>query len=102
MEALFTRTAKLPRIELQFPRAAIGKNTVSAMQSGLLFGYVGLVEGLVKRITGELGGSAAVLATGGLARIIAPHAPFIDHVDPHLTLQGLRLIYELNRPARQG
>lgn len=101
MEALYARAAKLPRIELQFPPSAIGKNTIHAMQSGLLFGYVGLIEGIVLRIKEELGTSdAKVIATGGLSSTIASAATFIDHVDPDLTLQGMRLIYDLNRPAR--
>jgi type III pantothenate kinase len=96
-EALFSRTAKLPRIELTAPPAAIGRNTVHAMQSGLVLGYVGLIEGLVARIRAELGGQAKVVATGGMAHILAEQTPVIEAVDPMLTLEGLRLIYELNR-----
>jgi type III pantothenate kinase len=96
-EALFSRTAKLPRIELTTPPAAIGRNTVHAMQSGLLFGYVGLIEGLVARLRAELGGQAKVIATGGMAHILAEQTPVIEAVDPMLTLEGLRLIYHLNR-----
>ena len=96
-EALTSRTAKLPRIELTPPPAAIGRNTVHAMQSGLVFGYVGLIEGLVARIRTELGGRAKVVATGGMAHILAELTPVIEAVDPLLTLEGLRLIYELNR-----
>jgi type III pantothenate kinase len=96
-EALFSRTARLPRIELVAPPAAIGQNTVHAMQSGLILGYVGLVEGLVARIRAELGGRAKVIATGGLASTLARETDVIEVVDERLTLEGLRLIYELNR-----
>jgi type III pantothenate kinase len=96
-EALFQRTAKLPRIDLVRPPSAIGKNTVQAMQSGLLFGYVGLVEGLVARFRAELGPETKVIATGGLAPLIAAETEVIDTVDPWLTLEGLRLIWEMNQ-----
>jgi type III pantothenate kinase len=96
-EALFSRTAKLPRIELTAPPAAVGRNTVHAMQSGLVLGYVGLIEGLVARIRAELGGKAKVVATGGMAHILAEQTAVIEAVDPMLTLEGLRLIYQLNR-----
>ncbi len=96
-EALFNRTAKLPRIELTAPPAAIGKNTVHAMQSGLVLGYVGLIEALVSRIGAELGGKAKVVATGGMAHILAELTDVIETVDPMITLEGLRLIYHLNR-----
>ncbi len=95
-EALFEHAAKLPRVELIRPKNAIGRNTISAMQSGMIFGYVGLVEGIVARIQKELGGAAKVIATGGLADIIARETEVIDAVEPDLTLVGLRLIYELN------
>lgn len=98
LEALVGRTSRLQRIELARPKTAIGRNTVAAMQSGLLFGYVGLVEGLIDRFQQELGGDAKVIATGGLARLIAAETPKIQVVNPELTLEGLRLIYELNRP----
>ena len=96
-EALFLRAAKLPRVELTRPRYAIGANTVAAMQSGLVFGYVGLVEGIVARIQQELGEKARVVATGGDAQMIAREAPIIDIVEPNLTIMGLRLIYHMNR-----
>ena len=96
-EALFARTAKLPRIELTAPPAAIGKNTVHAMQSGLVLGYVGLIENLVGRIGAELGGKVRVVATGGMAHIMADMTTVIQTVDPMITLEGLRLIYQLNR-----
>ena len=96
-EALYTRTARLPRIELSRPQNALGKNTVSAMQSGIIFGYVGLVEGLVARLNQELEEKAKVIATGGYAEVIARETQVIEIVNPHLTLLGLRLIHELNK-----
>lgn len=98
-QALFERTTKLPRIDLQRPPMAIGRNTVDAMRSGILYGYVGLVEGLVARFRRELGDDMVVIATGGLASLIARETDVIEHVDPWLTLKGLRLIYNLNRTA---
>jgi type III pantothenate kinase len=96
-EALYRHTAQLPRVELVRPKRAIGKNTVAAIQSGVIFGYVGLVEGLVSRVRQELGAEARVVATGGLAEVIARETPVIDTVNPDLTLIGLRFIYELNK-----
>jgi type III pantothenate kinase len=96
-EALFTRTAKLPRIDLVRPPRAIGTNTVHSMQSGLIFGYVGLVEGMVARFQAELGPDMRVIATGGLAEIIARETGVIHEVDPWLTLKGLRIVWELNQ-----
>lgn len=96
-EALFTRAAALPHIELVAPKQTIGPNTVSAMQSGIVFGYVGLVEGLVERIQRELGEKATVVATGGYAYIITPETTIIDTINPDITLIGLRLIYEMNQ-----
>jgi type III pantothenate kinase len=96
-EALFLRTAKLPRVELSRPPSAIGRNTVHAMQSGLLFGYVGLVEGMVDRFRVELGPEMKVIATGGLAEIIAAETEVIQIIAPWLTLDGLRLVWEMNR-----
>jgi type III pantothenate kinase len=96
-EALFLRTARLPRIDLQRPPRAIGGNTVDAMRSGILFGYVGLVEGMVARFRRELGDDMRVIATGGLAEVVARETSVIEHVDVWLTLKGLRLIYDLNR-----
>ena len=100
-EALFEHAAKLPRIELVRPKQAIGKNTIASMQSGMIFGYVGLVEGLITRFHQELG-KARVVATGGLADIIARETPMIDVVDDRLTLYGLRLIYELNKGSEDA
>lgn len=96
-ESLFMRTAALPRVELVPPQRAIGTNTVTAMQSGIIFGYVGLVEGIVGRIKQELGGKATVVATGGSAKLIAGQTKVIDIVNPDLTLIGLRLIYLMNK-----
>jgi type III pantothenate kinase len=95
-EALFQRAAKLPKVDIQRPPAAIAKNTKHAMQSGLLFGYVGLVEGMVVRFRQELGPEMKVIATGGLARLIAAETQVLEFVAPWLTLDGLRMIYELN------
>jgi type III pantothenate kinase len=96
-EALFLRTAKLPRVDLQRPPSAIGRNTVHAMQSGLLFGYVGLVEGMVKRFQAELGEKMKVIGTGGLVEVIAQETEVIEIIAPWLTLDGLRLIWEMNQ-----
>jgi type III pantothenate kinase len=95
-EALFLRTAKLPRVDLQRPPTAIGRNTVHAMQSGLLFGYVALVEGMVARFRAELGPAMKVIATGGLAEVIAAETKVLQIVAPWLTLEGLRIIWDLN------
>jgi len=96
-EALYREAAQLPRIELAVPKKVIGKNTVASMQSGVLFGYVALVEGMVERIKEELEEEAKVIATGGLAGVIARETSAIQVVNPNLTLEGLRLIYEMNR-----
>jgi type III pantothenate kinase len=95
-EALFARTAMLPKIELTRPKQAIGKNTVSAMQSGIFFGYIGLIEGMLHRIEQELGSKAKVVATGGYA-YLAREIPAIDIINPDLSLTGLYLIYEMNK-----
>ncbi len=96
-EALYTRAAKLPRIDLQRPPNVIGRNTIHAMQSGLLFGYVSMVEGMVQRFRLELGADMKVIATGGLAEVVARETPVIQHIAPWLTLDGLRIIWELNQ-----
>jgi type III pantothenate kinase len=96
-QALFQRAAKLYPVELTRPPSVIGRNTPHAIQSGLLFGYVGLVEGMVARFKAELGPETQVIATGGLAEIIARETDVIDVVDPWLTLHGLRIVYELNQ-----
>lgn len=99
MEGLFQRAARLARmarVELQRPQAAIGRNTVAAIRSGWIFGYVGLVEGLVARIKAELGGQALVIGTGGLATEVIAETSVVDVHDPELTLKGLRMFYEMN------
>ncbi|MRX72974.1 type III pantothenate kinase [Bacillus lacus] len=95
-EALYTKAAKLPRIEINRPDHVIGKNTVSAMQAGILFGYVGQVEGIVRRMKEHAKETPKVIATGGLAPLIADESSVIDAVEPFLTLKGLQLIYERN------
>ena len=95
-DALVRRTAKLPKVELTVPDKAIGSNTVSAMQSGLVLGYLGLVKELVARLAKEVPGEPKVIATGGMADIVAEWTQVIDIVSPRLTLEGLRIIYELN------
>ena len=95
-ESLFTRAAKLPRIDLQRPPSVIGRNTVHAMQSGLLFGHVSMVEGMVARFRSELGNDMKVIATGGMAEVIAKETQVVNFIAPWLTLDGLRMIWELN------
>jgi type III pantothenate kinase len=95
-ESLFGRASRLFRVPLTPPREAIGKNTADCLRSGIVFGYVGLVEGLIARIHTELGGRARVIATGGLAATIAPLTRAIEKVDEDLTLEGLRMLWELN------
>lgn len=94
--SLARATARLPQVELQAPRAPIGKNTVEAIQSALLFGSAAEADGMVERIRKELGGSATVVATGGLAPLIVPHCQLVDEHEPWLTLEGLRLVFERN------
>lgn len=97
MEALFTKASKLPRIEIARPQSVIGKNTVSSMQVGIVYGYVGQVEGIVQRMRQQSKEDALVVATGGLANMIAKESNIIDVVDPFLTLKGLYLIYKRNQ-----
>jgi len=98
IDALYDRAAKLPKVELAPPRALIGKNTVDAIRSGIVYGFAGQVEGIVRRLRAELGSTTCVIATGGLARVLVPFIrETIDEVDDLLTLTGLRLIWELNR-----
>ena len=96
-ESLFRQAAMLPRVDLTHPEQAIGTNTISAMQSGIIFGYVGLIEGIVTRIQRELPEKAKVVATGGYVEIIAKETVVIDVVNPDLTLIGLRIIYLMNK-----
>jgi type III pantothenate kinase len=95
-EALYQKAAKLPRIELTKPKTVIGRNTVSAMQSGIIYGYAGQVDGIVRRICKEFNVQPRVIATGGLAELIAGETETIEKVDPLLTLEGLRIVYERN------
>ena len=98
-QALFERTAKLPKVDLRWPASAIGKNTTLSLQSGLMFGYVGLVEGIVFRFIEELGPETKVIATGGLAEVIAKETKVISILAPWLTLDGLRIIHQLNNKS---
>jgi type III pantothenate kinase len=95
-EALFQRAARLPRVDVRKPRHVIGRTTVGAIESGLFHGYLGMVEGLVTRMTQELGGSATAIATGGLASLIAPDTALFAAVEPDITLLGLKIIWERN------
>jgi type III pantothenate kinase len=96
-EALYSRAAKLPRIEISRPESIVGKNTISAMQAGIVYGYVGQVEGIVTRIKKETQSKPKVIATGGLASLIAKESNLIDVIDPFLTLKGLQMIYARNQ-----
>ena len=97
MDALFRSASKLPRVEFARPAQVVGKNTVASMQSGLVYGYVGLVDGICERMVDELGFQPKIVATGGLAPLIAGVSKAISEVDEHLTLDGLRLIHDRNR-----
>jgi type III pantothenate kinase len=99
MEALFQRASKLPRVAFERPEKVVGRNTVASMQSGLVYGYVGMVDGICTRMAAELGFPVKIVATGGLAPLIAPVSERIDLVDDQLTLEGLRIIYLRNRAA---
>lgn len=96
-EALFQRTAKLPRVEVREPPEVIGRNTVSAIQSGIFYGYLGLIEKIVSLAQEQLGENTVTVATGGLASLIATRTPRIHHVEPDLTMEGLQILYDMNR-----
>ena len=96
-DALFQRAARLPRVDVQKPKTVVGRTTVHAIEAGLFYGYLGMVEGLVRRISDELGGRAITIATGGLAPLIVPETKVFQAVEPDITLQGLRIIWERNR-----
>jgi len=99
MDALFQRAARLFKVDFVEPPTVIAKNTAASLQSGLVYGFAGQVDGIVERIRGELGAEAQTVATGGLADLIVPHARTLDRVDPFLTLEGLRLVWERNRDS---
>jgi len=100
MEALFSKASKLPKVAMEKPPHVIGRNTVHAMQSGLYHGYAAMVDGLISRLCEELGGEPTVIATGGIASLIFPDARSIGHIDEFLTLDGLRIIFDLNDSGR--
>ena len=100
-DALFERTARLPRVDIRKPPRVLATNTVNSLQSGLYYGYIGLIDGILERLTAELGSDVKVVATGGLASLMGGGSKYIREVDDHLTLEGLRIIYERNLPQRK-
>lgn len=102
MDALYEQASKLPKIQIEKPDSVVGNSTVGAMQSGVYYGYIGQVDGIVKRIKAENNPKAKVIATGGFASLIAKGSETIDYVDTHLTLKGLHLIYETNIKEKEG